>query len=159
MENLAGDDDGDGEADLLCDHLRLSVVKMAIAEGRALPLLLFLLAWLALASVDRFLFLHAAYAVLVCAGRKAGMEVAETVVACVADLALRAQVCLHGFAFSCICSSQLSLPVTNPHLVNCKLTAAIFVALVVLASLSVLSHLRPHRTLCDGLRPTANSSV
>jgi hypothetical protein len=136
---------------------------MAIAEGRAPPLLLFLLAWLALASVDRFLFLHAAYAVLVCAGRKAGMEVAETVVACVADLALRAQVCLHGFAFSCICSSQLSLPVTNPHLVNCKLKlsssrwsswrACPCCLIFVLIALCATASARRPILLCELLRP------
>jgi hypothetical protein len=119
-ENLADD----GEADLLRDRLRLSVVKMATAEGRA-PLLL---ARLALASVDRFLFLMRLTPFWSAqAGRRAGMDVAETVVACVADLAfnsaglpprlrLRSRV---------ICSSQLSLPVTNPHLVNCKLNCLV----------------------------------
>ncbi|GJN03090.1 hypothetical protein PR202_ga20499 [Eleusine coracana subsp. coracana] len=100
MENLAddatamGDDGGEAErheaeeaeAELLRDRLRLAVIKVATAEGRA-PLLL--LTRLTPAPVWLLLVPHAAYAVLVCAGRKTGKEVADPVVACVADLAFK----------------------------------------------------------------------
>jgi hypothetical protein len=92
-ENVADDAAavaGDGsEADLLRDCLRLAVIKMATAEGRAPLSSLLLLAWLTPAPLWPPLVPHAAGSVLVCAGRKAGMEVAEPVVACVADLAFK----------------------------------------------------------------------
>lgn len=99
MENLADDaaamaDDGgeaeryeaaEAEADLLRDRLRLAVIKIATAEGRAPSTSPRLLTYqhLFAACSSRGL------SCFVCAGRKAGMEVADPVVACVADLAFK----------------------------------------------------------------------
>jgi hypothetical protein len=94
-ENLADD----GEADLLRDRLRLSVVKMATAEGRA-PLLL---ARLALASVDRFLFLMRLTPFWFAqAGRRAAWRSPRPSSRASPIWHSTAQVCLHGFAFDLV---------------------------------------------------------
>ena len=95
---LAGDSGGEAEryeaeAELLRDRLRLAVISIATAEGSICISILSRISSIRgpVASCSRgsslvkFLIFRCA----VCAGKKAGMTVADPVVACIADLAYK----------------------------------------------------------------------
>jgi hypothetical protein len=101
MENVAGDG---SEADLLRDRLRLAVIKMATAEGRA-PLSSS--RGLPQHPFGRFLFLMRLTPFLFAqAGRRVWRSPSPLSRASLIWHS-RAQVCLHRFTFSCTWSSQM----------------------------------------------------
>jgi len=77
----------EAEADILRDRFRLAVISIATAEGSVSSSRAFLHSWRMGVKESGTVFLILGCGV--CAGKKAGMTVADPVVACVADLAFK----------------------------------------------------------------------